>query len=248
MRRFSFTAIIAVGLIFATTVIAAVATSTNYRIQFDSVNVGGVLSTSTNYKIEDTTGEIATGVSTSTSYKIKAGYQQMNEVYLAITSPGDVTLSPSIPGVSGGTANGSAAWTTTTDNSAGYQLTITASTSPALESGANSFADYTLAGAVPDFTFSVATTDSEFGFSPEGSDIVTRYKDNGSACNTGSGDTSDRCWDPLSTSATTIAQSSTSNHPSGVATTVKFRAESGSSHLQEEGTYTATTTVTVVSL
>jgi hypothetical protein len=232
----------------ASSALAYVASSTNYRIQFDSVNTGGTLSTSTNYRIEDTVGEVGTGVSTSTSYNLRAGYQQMNETSITITSPSDVTLSPSIPGISGGTANGSAVWTVTTDNAAGYQLTIQGSTSPVLKSATASFADYTPAGAVPDYVFSIATADSEFGFSPEGSDIVTRFKDNGSACNTGSGDTSDRCWDALSTSSQNISQSATSNHPSGVATTVKFRAESGASHLQEEGTYTATVTVTTVSL
>jgi hypothetical protein len=240
--------ILITGLVIASSVVAAVATSTNYRIQFDSINVGGILSTSTNYKLEDTTGEVATGISTSTSFSLKAGYQQMNENFLSITAPADVTLSPSIPGISGGTANGSAAWTVVTDSSAGYQLTITSSSSPSLQSGSNSFADYTLAGANPDFTFSVGSSASELGFSPEGTDIVDRYKDNGSSCNTGSGDTVDRCWDPLSTSATTISQSSSSNHPSGTLTTVKFRAESGSNNFQAEGTYVATTTVTVISL
>lgn len=239
--------IIAIGLAGSLS-LALAASSSNYQIQFDSVNVGGIFSTSTNYKLEDTTGEIATGVSTSTSYSIKAGYQQMNEVSISISSPSDVTLTPSIPGVTGGTANGSATWTVITDDPAGYQMTITSSTTPALKSGLNTFADYTLAGSDPDYTFSVAAADSEFAFTPEGTDILARYKDNGSACNTGSGDTADKCWDPLSTSATTIAQSLSSNHPTGTQTTVKLRAESGSSHLQVDGSYTATVSVTVVSL
>jgi len=240
--------VLLIGFLGASSTLAYVASSTNYLIQFDSLNTSGVLSTSTNYRTEDTAGELGTGVATSTSFILRAGYQQMNEVYLAITAPADVTLSPSIPGVSGGTANGSAVWTVATDNAAGYQATIKAGAAPALFSATASFADYTPTGAPPDFTFSVAAADSEFGFTPEGNDIVARFKDNGSACNTGSGDISDRCWDALSTGGQTISQSAASNHPSGVATTVKFRAESGASHLQENGVYTATVTVTAVSL
>lgn len=242
----------ALSLFFAANgAIAYVASSTNYRIQSDSVNIGGILSTSTSYKVEDTLGEIATGVSTSTNYQLNAGYQQMQEVYLSISAPEDVSMSPSIGGVTGGTGNGSASWTVITDDPAGYSLTIKASTSPAMMSNTvagESFANYTPAGADPDFSWSVASADSEFGFSPEGSDIVQKYKDNGSACNAGSGDTSDKCWDSLSTSIKSIAGSSSANHPSGAVTTVKFRAESGSSHIQVNGVYTATTTVTAIAL
>ena len=238
--------VLAAGFGFA--VSAAVMQSDNYKIQSDSVNIGGILATSTNYKIEDTVGEIATGESTSSSYKLKAGYQQMQETVISITSPSDVTMSPAIGGVTGGTGDGSAVWTVITDSPAGYSLTIKASSSPALRFGSYNFADYTPAGANPDYSWSITSTDSEFGFTPEGNDIVQKYKDNGSACNTGSGGTADKCWDALSTSAKTIAQSTSANHPSGTASTVKFRAESGSSHIQVNGTYTATTTITAITL
>ncbi len=231
-------------------VLAYVMSSDNYRIQQDSVNIGGTEdSTSNSYKLKDTAGEIATGKSSSDSYNLYAGYRQMDEVYISITSPSDVTLTPSIGGVTGGTGNGSASWTIITDNPAGYSLTIKASSSPALVSGAYSFADYTPAGANPDFTWSVASTDSEFGFTPEGNDIVQKFLDNGILCGTGSSNAVDACWYYLSSATTeTISQSTSPNHPSGTATTVKFRATSGSSHIQVEGTYTATTTVTALTL
>ena len=60
-------------LSFAYSGLAYVASSSNYRIQSDSINVGGTRQTSTSYISEDTIGEIATGDSTSTSYKLKAG-------------------------------------------------------------------------------------------------------------------------------------------------------------------------------
>lgn len=230
--------------LFAPVAYAYVASSTNYRIQEDSVNVGGGLSTSTNYRIESTVGEDASGTSSSATYRIKAGYQQMQEVYLAITAPGNITLAPAIP-VSGGVANGQASWTVITDNAAGYSMTIRASSSPALVSGANNFADYTPAGANPDFTFSVPATAAEFGFTPEGTDIVQRFRDNGVACNAGSGDVGSACWAPLSTTAETIVSRTSGNHPSGTLTTIRFRAESGTSMSQPAGTYSATTTLTV---
>jgi hypothetical protein len=212
----------------------------------DSVNVGGILSTSTTYRAEDTLGETGVGTSSSASYRVKGGYQQMQETYLAITLPTDVTLSPSIPNTGGGTANGAAAWTVVTDNSAGYTFTLVASASPALVSGVNNFPDYVPAGADPDFTFSTPAASSRFGFSPEGTDITQRYKDNGVACNTGSSDTASSCWAPLSTSALTIGTRLTANHPSGTTMTVRFRAVSGASNTQAPGSYQATTTVTVL--
>ncbi len=229
---------------------AQVMSSTNYKIQSDSVNSGGILSNSGSYKLEDTVGEIGTGDSTSASYKLRAGYQAMQLSYIALSSITDVTMSPSIGGVSGGTSNGSADFTVTTDDSAGYQATFKASSSPAMVSpGGDSIADYTpTAPGTPDFAFAIASDVAEFGFSPEGSHIVSKFKDNGSACATGSSDTPNACWYGLSTAAETVAQSASPNHPGGTQTTLKFRVMSGSGHIQNVGVYTATTTITALPL
>ena len=228
--------------------LAAVMSSSNYEIQSDSINFGGAPASSASYESEDTLGEIATGPSASASYNLKAGYQQMQVTYLAMTAATDVSLSPSIDGSAGGAATGDTSVTVTTDNLTGYELSLKASSSPALISGANSFADYTKTGANPDFTFSIAAADSEFGFTPEGTDISDTYKDDGISCNTGALDTADSCWDNLSTTAKVIARRTSGNHPSGVVTTIKFQAESGASHSQAAGTYVATTTLTLTAL
>lgn len=220
--------------------------SANYKIRSDSINFGGGRGTSTSYTLEDTVGEIATGPSESNTYRLRAGYQQMQETAIAITSPSDIALS-SIDS-SGGVSNGSASWTVTTDDPAGYTLSIRASTDPALTSGSNSFANYTPALADPDYDFSVAASASEFGYSPEGADVITRFLDNGSACNAGAGNTADKCWDGLTTLNSAIAGSTASNHITGTATTVKFRAEIGTSKNQSADSYTATVTVTAVTL
>jgi hypothetical protein len=227
---------------------AYVSSSTNYRIQLDSINMGGGLSTSTSYRVEDTLGESGVGTSSSATYQIKAGYQQMREVYIAITAPADITLTPSILSVGGGTGNGSAVWTVTTDNEAGYTMNIRASTSPALVSGANTFANYVPAAADPDFTFTTPAAASRFGFTPEGTDIVQKFKDNGTTCNTGALDTASACWFPLLTTTETVVTRTSSNHPSGTQTTVRFRAVSGASNVQPIGSYGATSTLTVLAL
>jgi len=235
-------------LVGGKTLFAGVMGSTNYSIESDSLNFGGGLSNSTNYRQESTFGEIATGPSGSTNYNIKAGYQQMSGVFLSMTTASDVTLTPSIPSVGGGTGNGSTAVTVTTDDTLGYSLYIKASSSPALVTTGDSFADYTPAGANPDLSFSVAAGASEFALSPEGTDIATKYRDNGAACNVGVLDTADACWAPLTTSNDLIAGRASGNFPGGTVTTLKFRAQSGASHIQTAGSYTATTTLTAIAL
>jgi hypothetical protein len=139
-------------------------------------------------------------------------------------------------------------WTVTTDNIAGYTMNIKSNNSPALASATDSFTDYTPAGADPDYNFSIVSTISAFGFSPEGADASTRFKDNGSSCNTGTGETVAKCWDGLSTTPKTVFQRSTSNQPSGSVTTVRFRAETGANHIQQAGNYTAPIVVTAITL
>ncbi len=227
---------------------AQVMQSTSYRIQSDSVNFGGGFSSSTNYTLESTGGEVGTGESSSLSYALRAGYQQMNEVYISMAGFGAVSLSPSIPGITGGTSNGSTTVTVTTDSLSGYQLQVSSSQSPAMQKGVDSIADYVPAGSDPDFTFTTGATNAHFGFSPEGIDIVTRYKDNGATCGVGSTDTTLSCWDGLSTSLRTVASRTSANHPSGSTTTLNFRVGVGGSVNQASGTYLATTTLTALPL
>lgn len=55
--------------------------STNYTVDFDSLNSGGDdVSSSTNFQIRDTVGEQATGFSSGTNYGIQAGYRQADEI------------------------------------------------------------------------------------------------------------------------------------------------------------------------
>ncbi len=227
---------------------AQVRSSNNYQLQSDSINVGGGLSNSASYVQESTVGEIATGPSDSTNFSLKAGYQQMQEVFLSLAGGGPIVMDVDLPGITGGTSNGSTTFTVVTDSPAGYQLTIEAENDPAMQrTDGASIADYTEVGSA-DFTFSVPAATAEFGFTPEGDDIASAYKDNGASCGVGTGDTAFACWTGLTTSATEIARGVGSNHPLGATTSVHFRVGISSGANVETGVYYATTTVTALPL
>lgn len=227
---------------------AQVMQSNSYRIQSDSINFGGGLSTSTSYLLESTAGEVATGDLSGTNFNLRAGYQQMTTTFISMTSPESVAMTPSIPGITGGTANGSTTVTVTTDSPAGYTLTIAASQSPAMINGADTIADY-VPVSLPDFSFSTNSSDSHFGYSPSGVDVVSRFKDDGlGICGIPANETDLACWDGLDTAPETIVQRTSANTPNGSTTTVNFRVGIGSSVVQSEGVYTATTTLTALSL
>jgi len=241
------------GLAIGTEVLAQVRTSTSYHIQSDSINTGGGLGTSTNYRQESTVGEVATGVATSTNYNLYAGYQQMQEVYIAVSAASDVTMAPAIVGLVGGEAEGNTYMIATTDSPSGYQMTYKSSLSPAMQNtiSTTTIADYSPATTTPDILFSTGINDEHFAFSPYGNDIVDRYKTNGSSCGSGSASTT-ACWDGLSTTSTTIAQATSPNHPYGATTTIYYKVGVGNNVHHAPGvftgTYVATTTITVLPL
>lgn len=227
---------------------AQVMQSTNFKMQSDSINTGGEPSVSSNYRLEDTAGEVATGESSSSNFILKAGYQQMRSVYLSLSAIADVVMSPNLAGVTGGVATGSASFLVTTDSASGYTVTIQATSSPAMQSGVNTIADYVPAGGVPDFLFTTDSTDAHFAYSPEGTDIALRFQDAGSVCGVAGGDTSNRCFDGLTTSPVEVARRTSGNHPTGATTTIRFNVGIGGGVSVPEGIYTATTTITALPL
>ena len=240
---------IALGLLFyisITITTAEMRSSTNYQLESDSLNFAGGLSSSSAYQLESTAGEIATGEASSTSYALKAGYQQMQSAFISMTVPSDVTLLPSIGGLTGGVATGSTAVTIVTDSGSGYELTIAAEAAPAMQKGVDTIADYVaLSAPLPDYAFTTGASEAHFGFSPEGVDIVDRFRDNGVACGVGSGDTTAACWLGLATSDIVIAQG-LANQPSGVETVLRFQVGVGSLVGLTPGEYIATTTLTAL--
>ena len=244
---FILTLFIISGFVFPCTLLADFMQSSTYKIQSDSLNFGGADSSSAGYKLSDSLGEIGTGDSNSSNYYMHAGYWQMGESYISISSPPDLVMA-SMGGLSGGSSEGTMSWVVTTDNKAGYTIGIASSTTPALKSAVDSLADYTPAGADPDYNFTNNTNNSSFGFSPEGTETGTRFKDNGSVCNTGALESTSKCWDGLSTTPKVMAGSTSSNIPSGSTVSVRFRAESGANHIQTSGVYNVTIVVTAMTL
>ena len=239
--------LIATG-VFITPVFGEEMQSNTWMIEQDSINFGGGYAAGANYISEDTLGEVATGWSYADDYSLHAGYQQMDtETYIALTIDSSTVMTPSFTGLSGGIANGSMASVIKTNNDSGYSLQLSASTSPAMvkEDLSASFANYTVAGSSPDFTWLINNSDSEFGFTPEGADLVQDYLDNGSnTCNVSGGvDTADACWDKIDQLAKTLSRSAAADE-SGATTTIKVRAQSGFGHVQVSGTYHAALTVT----
>jgi hypothetical protein len=220
--------------------------SGSFQLSSDSINFGGGLSSSTDFQMESTMGEIATGQSSSDTFSLRAGYQQMQEVYLSLTATSSITLQPSLPGLTGGTSTGAFDAFVITDSPAGYQLLIEAENSPAMQSGANSIANYIPAGSAPDFLFVTDPIDSHFGFTAEGPHAALAFQDASSACGVSGVSTPERCWTGLTTTPVVIASSLTSNHPTGATTTVRFQVGIGGSVVVAPGEYVATTTITAI--
>ena len=248
-----------VFLIFSFHLASADMAGTGFKIDSDSINTGGNdFSVSGDIQMADTVGEIIVGESTSTNYSVSAGYRNMDESSVSIgVTLQSVNLSPDLGGMTGGTSTGSTLITVTTDNPAGYLLSMKSSVSPAMRSDRSVIPDYSPIGSVdidghptPDFSFRLIVATSSFAFTPEGIDIVDRYRDNGtSLCNVVNGyDAASRCWDGLSITDRTISNRSIPTSGIGATTSIRFSVGIGGGSVQAEGLYSATTTITALAL
>jgi hypothetical protein len=245
IRTFLLLALLTIPMVVA----ADAMQSTSYRIKFDSLNAGGGFATSSNFGIQDTVGEQATGDSAGTLYNVRAGYQQVDTpAYITISLNPDVNL-PSISGFSGGSSSTTTDWTVITNNSAGYEFLVRATSTPALKANTGAFfSDYVPAGSNPDFTFTYGTTESRFGFSVEGTEAGPQFKDNGSVCGVGTSETTDACYVGFTMTDETVAGRSTANAPGGSVVTLRLKAGIGVDKIQDSGTYSASIVVTAVAL
>jgi hypothetical protein len=237
---------------------AYVMESPSFRMQADSINIGGQLQTSPSYRMEVTIGEIATGRMESPTFRLGAGFQHVQEVFLSISVPVDITMSPSIPGVTGGIGNGSVVWRVITDNRAGYTLRLRAAASPALTRTAappaDNFADYVPATAgIPDVTFITPAAASRFGFTVDGADTALLFRRGGTAvaptgaCGSAAlVDPVGQCWINTTTTDRDIATRTVRTDIAGVDTTVGFRAQVTAGRHQLDGIYNATIIATVL--
>ena len=175
---------------------------------------------------------------------------------ISISSPADVLLASSIPGMTGNPgspASGSATWTVITNNATGFNFKIKASTDPAMQNsdGEYYFFDYTPAAAgSPDYNYvQPAVGSAEFSYSvtaATAADADTPFRNDGAQCGTGANNTDNQCWWDLTTADVTVISRNSRTSSLGEAEKVNFRAESNGSFLKE-GYYDAYITVTVVS-
>jgi hypothetical protein len=171
-----------------------------------------------------------------------------------LTPATNVTLAPSLGGLTGGTANGSTQVVVLTNDHLGYQMTLAASSSVGMIgnfNGANNIPALVPATpSVPDFNFNtVAANAAAFAYIVEASttaDLTQIFKDNGAVCNAGAGDTVGSCWLNASTTAVGIVNRSSATTASGATTTLKFRViiSANPSPAIPDDTYVATTTLT----
>ncbi len=194
-------------------------------------------------------------ISHSQAYDQFTVTQQVTAEISFLTAANDITMSPSLPGITGGTASGSAQVVVYTNNTTGYTMTLAASGSPAMQgtTQGDSIPDYTPASTyVPDYSHTVAANAAEFGYTVSASttgDLAAKFLDNGSnACGTGSNDTNgfSTCWYNASTTATSTVNRTTATPASGATTTIFFKTliQSNPSDSVAEDIYVATTTLT----
>jgi len=218
--------------------------STNYKIQADSINVGGVRQTSSNYSSEDTIGETGTGNSSAANYLIKAGYQAMSAgSFLSISAPSNVDMGTIAGTGDTGLTGSSATWTIITDNSAGYKLEWQAS-SISMVSGSYTIGPYTPAIADTPENWLVGASDSEWGgrLSASSTDTSGEW---------GSLDeiTSGAKWlNIASGSSRQIVSRVNANTPAGSIEKVFFRVEVGVNKTQAIGEYHTGITITATVL
>lgn len=172
-----------------------------------------------------------------------------------ITPTSDVTMTPSLAGITGGTSFGSTTVSVLTNNNLGYNMTLTASSSVGMignGNGGNIPAYVPASGITPDFTFTNSPSNSaHFGYSVNASttsDLSTAFLDNGSVCGSGAADAVGNCWINASTSARQIINRATATSASGATTTIVFRVSIPASPVPSitQDTYVATTTLTAV--
>lgn len=160
---------------------------------------------------------------------------------ITITTPADVTMGAITAAVNGST--GSAVWTVKTNNATGYDLFVKASSSPALVSGGNSFADYTEASNGTPEVWNTGASTTEFGYSAYGTDTATATWGTSATCGTATTPDAAMKYVGFETTDKAIATKATVTGSSGVATTICFAAEQDGI-FAPSGTYTATITAT----
>jgi hypothetical protein len=179
---------------------------------------------------------------------------------ITISSPIDVTMSASIPGITGNPGaprTGAATWTVKTTNATGFKLELKCNDEYCMKLDAtNYFSDYTPAApGTPDYNWtSPAASDAEFGFTVEpetAADTVQLFLNAAgpaAPCNSAGGiNTADKCWYNMASVNLEAIHRGTATDSTGEDEVVKFQTESSAKFLKE-GNYTTIITATATEL
>ncbi|MCM2339336.1 MAG: hypothetical protein NDI62_02680 [Burkholderiales bacterium] len=165
---------------------------------------------------------------------------------ITISDGAAVTMAPNL-GIAADQSIGTSSWLVKTNAVNGYTLAVKASASPALVSGANSFADYTEGTPGTPDVWNVPSGSKEFGYSAYGTDTPTATWGTGASCGAAGVPTATLKYDGFTTSDNTIATRATVTPTTGITTTICFAAEQDTVYAPS-GTYTATITATATTL
>ncbi|MEN9649256.1 MAG: hypothetical protein RL094_223 [Candidatus Parcubacteria bacterium] len=167
---------------------------------------------------------------------------------ISVTGASTATMSQSL----GAATNGAIATTTltvTTNNSLGYTLAVRATTSPAMQSGANTIADYQTGS--PNF-WNATSGNAYFGYSAYGTDVSSgtwgaQGSGGCSATSTAHATSTTLKYKGFTTGDVTIATRNSTTTTSGVDATVCYAVEQKNYYIPS-GTYNATIIATGTTL
>lgn len=171
------------------------------------------------------------------------------ETGITISDGDDVTMLPTM-GILSNSAIGETTWTVKTNNVAGYNLNVKASTEPAMAhtTTTDTFADYSETVLGTPETWSVGSGDYEFGFSAYGDDVADGTWGAGVDCGTHTTiSTNNLNYLGFKTTDKTIATRSSVTPNVGVETNICFAAEQKDVYAPS-GSYQAIITATAVTL
>jgi hypothetical protein len=172
-----------------------------------------------------------------------------------VTFADDITLTPAIPGLTGGFANGTTTVAVNTNNPLGYVMTIEFATATAMQAevGTSTIPNYAPASGA-DYNFTMAAGNAGFGYTvfsnTNTADTNTIFLNNGAGdCSSGSTGTLGKCWYNIAdaTVATNIINRSNPTPSTGATTTLAFQVGVGANPnpALPAGFFTATTTLTI---
>jgi len=193
---------------------------------------------------------VSLGASATSQFTIS---QTVTSEIAFATPASNVIMSPSLGGLTGGTAYGATSLAVTTNNMTGYNMTIMASSSLGMIGNASSSnyipAYVSSVNGVPDYNFTTPVHSARFGYNVNATntpDVVPLFKYSGSTCNTGSTVDSTHCWLAATTTAVQIINRTLPTPVTGATSTLSFQVQitSNPSPGLPNDTYVATTTLT----